>query len=294
MKRDTINYCAVGVFVLLMLALLFLALLKISGDGQKSDVYYTYLKSVSGIKRGSPVSFQGLEVGHVETIAPAQKEGRNYYRLTLAIRKGWKIPSDSQTVIAASGLLSGMLIEIREGEKPTLLQPGDDIAGVDVANLFESLAGLSENVNRRIDRIGGKIEEVLPEMHVLLKSLNRTATLVESTLNSENRGHVNTLLRNANTSSANFLRLSTELQETRKRLDKVLDETHGAVRSGRPEVEASLAELRQAMQRVNAILHHLEGTSLNSRELTRELRLNPSLLIQSKPAVDPATAEENR
>ena len=55
-----------------------------------------------------------------------------------------------------------------------------------------------------------------------------------------------------------------------------------------------MVELRQALQRVNTILHHLEGTSLNTKELTRELRLNPSLIIQSKPPADAAVTEENR
>lgn len=294
MKRDTVNYFAVGVFVLLMLALLVFALMKISGDGQKSDLYYTHLKSVAGIKRGAPVSFQGFELGHVDSIEPLRKDGQTVYRLGLAVRRGWKIPVDSQAMISASGLLSGMLIEIREGKEQKLLKPGDDISGLEAANLFDSLASLSENVNRRVDRMGNKVEEALPELHELLKKLNTVAGSVEATLNQENRGHIGAMLKNANASSANFLRLSTELQETRKRLDKVLDETHGTVSKNRPELDATMTELRVALQRVNTILHHLEGTSLNTKELTRELRLNPSLILQSKPPVDAATAEENR
>lgn len=297
MKRDTINYFAVGVFVLLMLAALIFALLKISGNGQKSDIYFTHLKSVSGIKRGAPVSFQGFELGHVDSIEPAQKDGQTLYRLGLAVKHGWKIPSDSQAMISSSGLLSGMLIEIREGKKETLLKPGEDIPSQEATNLFDSLANLSENVNRRIDRIGGKVEDALPDLQVLLKKLNTSAALVETTLGGENGIQLAATLKNANSTSANFLRLSTELQETRKRLDKVLDESHGVVAKNRPELDATMVDLRLALQRVNTILHHLEGTSLNTRELTRELRLNPSLLIQSKPADDaahPSASEENR
>lgn len=293
MKRDTINYFAVGAFVLLMLLLLIFALLRISGDGQKSDIYYTYLNSVSGIKRGAPVTFQGFELGHVEGIVPAQKDGETFYRLGLAVRQGWKIPVDSQAMISSSGLLSGMLIEIREGKKLAMLKPGDDIAGFEAANLFDSLASLSENVNQRIDRIGGKVEDALPDLQRLLKKLNNSAALVETTLGGENGAHLASLLKNASVSSANFLRLSAELQETRKRLDRVLDESHGVVAKNRPELDAAMRDLRLALQGVNTILHHLEGASLNTRELTRELRQNPSLLIQSKPATD-AAAEENQ
>ena len=293
MKRDTINYCAVGSFVLLMLALLLFALLTISGNSEKSDIYFTHLKSISGIKRGAPVAFQGFELGHVASVEPIRKEGQTVYRLGLAIQHGWKIPADSQAMISSSGLLSGMLIEIREGKEIRLLQPGEAIPGLDVANLFESLANLSENVNRRIDRIGDTVEASLPELQTLLERLNHSAALVEATLNQDNRARLASLLKNTSATSANFLRLSTELQSTRRRLDSVLDETHGAVVKNRAELDATMAELQRALQRVNIILHHLEGTSLNTRELTRELRQNPSLLIQSRPAVD-HSAEENR
>ncbi|OQA34099.1 MAG: mce related protein [Betaproteobacteria bacterium ADurb.Bin341] len=294
MKRDHINYFAVGLFVLLMLALLIFALLKISGDSQKNDVYFTYLKNVSGIKRGAPVTYQGFELGHVEKIEPAQKDGQNYYRLVLAVKHGWKIPSDSQAMISASGLLSGMLVDIREGKKETVLPPGSEISGLDVANLFQSMTALSENLNQRVARIGDKVEESLPEIQALLRKLNQSATLLEATLSGENQAHLASLLKNANASSTHFLRLSTDLHETRKRLDQMLEETHATIKTSRPELEASATELHQALQRVGTILHHLEGTSLNTRELTRELRLNPSLLLQSKPPADAATAEENR
>lgn len=293
MKRDTVNYFAVGVFVLLMLALLFFALMKISGDSQKSDIYYTSLKSVAGIKRGAPVSFQGFELGHVHNIEPLHQSGKMLYRLGLAVQQGWKIPVDSQAMISSSGLLSGMLIEIRAGTAQKLLQPGQEIAGFEAGNLFDSLTSLSENVNRRVDRMGDQFETALPELHALLKKLNAVAGSVETTLNQENRGHIRALLKNANASSANFLRLSTDLQTTRQRLDKVLDESHEVVAKNRPELDATMAELRLALQRVNTILHHLEGTSLNTRELTRELRQNPSLLIQSRPAIE-QTAEEKK
>lgn len=293
MKRDTVNYFAVGLFVLLMLGLLLFALMKISGDSQKTDLYLTHLKSVAGIKRGSPVSFQGFELGHVDNIEPLHQNGQMLYRLSLAVQRGWKIPVDSQAMISSSGLLSGMLIEIRAGKEPKFLQPGQDIAGFEAGNLFDSLATLSENVNRRVDRMGDQFETALPELHSLLKKLNAVAGSVEATLNQESRGHIHALLKNAHASSANFLRLSTDLQTTRQRLDKVLDESHAVVAKNRPELDATMSELRVALQRVNTILHHLEGTSLNTRELTRELRQNPSLLIQSRPAIE-QTAEEKK
>lgn len=306
MRRDNINYFAVGLFVLLMLGLLLYALARISGENQKSDVYYTHFRSVSGIKPGAPVAYQGFELGHVDAIEPTQRDGKTYYRLALKLKQGWKVPSDSFAVISASGLLSGMLVEIREGRSTRLLAPGGEIAATESANLFEALAGLTEqlsqltrndaqpllaNLNRRIDRIGGSLEQGVPEsmsqLQAVLKKLNNTATLLEATLGGENRAHVAAMLKNADLSSANILRLSADFEHTRGQLDRLLADSHGVVTHNRPDIEASVGELRDSLQRVNTILHHLERASLNTNELTRELRQNPALIIQSKPPVEP-------
>jgi phospholipid/cholesterol/gamma-HCH transport system substrate-binding protein len=310
-KRDKINYFAVGTFVLLMLALLVYGLLRINGGNQKSDIYYTHFRNVSGIKRGAPVAYQGFELGHVENIEPVQKDGQTLYRLQLDLQRGWKVRADSRAIVTSSGLLSGMLVEIREGRDSRWLQPGAEIAALESANLFESIANLSEqlslllkndakpllnSLNRSADRIGGSLEKSVPEsmrqLQSVLKKLDNTATVLETTLGGENHKHIAATLKNADYSSANILRLTTELNDTRKQLDLLLADTHGLVAQSRPEIDASIIELRRALQSANTVLRRLEGASLNTQELTRELRQNPSLIIQSKPAAD--LREENR
>lgn len=301
MKRDNINYFAVGLFVLLMLGLLLYALLTISGDNQKSDVYYTYFKNVSGIKPGATVAYQGFELGHVDAIEPVQKQGSTSYRLALKLKQGWKVPSDSHAIISASGLLSASLVDIREGVSSNLLTPGGTIAAIESANLFEALSTLTEQLSQltsngakpllaSLTRISGGLEQSMPEsmnqLQSLLKKLNHTASLLEGTLSAENRNHISGLLKNADQSSVNIMHLSADFEHTRKQLDLLLSDTRAIVTKNRPDIDASVAELRISLKRVNTILHHLEAASLNTNELTRQLRQNPSLIIQSKPAVD--------
>lgn len=305
MRRDNINYFMVGLFVLLTLGILFYALLRIGGKDQKADVYYANFKNISGIKPGATVSYQGFELGHVDAIVPTQNDGGTSYRLALTLKKGWQVPSDSHASISSTGLLSGNLVEIRGGDSKTLLKPGGVILATESANLFEALASLTEqlsgiattdakpliaNLNRRVERIGESLEKSVPdsmnELHSVLKKLNNTASSLEGMLNAENRKHVDSVLKNADQSAVNLARLSSNFMQTQKQIDLLLADTHGLITHARPDLEASVVKLRTSMQQINTILHYLEGASLNTKEATRQVRQNPSLLIQSRPATD--------
>lgn len=311
MKRDNINYFAVGLFVLLTLGLLFYALMRIGGDNEKGDIYYTDFKNVAGIKPGAVVAFEGFELGNIEAIQPTQKDGSTLYRLALKLKQGWKIPSDSRAVITTTGLLSGSVVEIRGGASKTVINPGGVIPAITSASMFDAIASLTEqlsdiakteakplmaNLNRRVDKIGASLELGVPEsmgqLQTVLKKLNNTASLLESTLNQENRRHLASTLKNVDQSSANVLRLSSDFAQTQKQIDALLADTHGLVSISRPDLEASVVELRASMRKINTILHHLEGASLNSKEITRQVRQNPSLIIQSRPAIDQSEDEK--
>jgi phospholipid/cholesterol/gamma-HCH transport system substrate-binding protein len=299
-KRDNINYFAVGLFVLAMLALLFYALLRIGGNNEKHDVYYTSFKNVSGIKPGASVAYQGFELGNVGAIEPLQKDGETSYRLALHLKQGWKVPDDSRAVISASGLLSGNLVEIRGGKSAKLIAPGGAIAAIDSGNMFEAVTALTEqlsdiasndakpliaNLNKRVDKIGAALEKSVPESMVqlqsVLKKLDNTASGLEAVLNAQNRQHVASILKNGD-------QLSADIQQTRKQIDALLADSRGIVTQNRPDLEASVVELRTSLQRLTSIMHHLEAASRNTNEFTRQVRQNPSLLIQSTPVVDQA------
>ena len=52
-----------------------------------------------------------------------------------------------------------------------------------------------------------------------------------------------------------------------------------------------MQEIRQSLKRVTTILHHFENTGRNMSEFSREIRDNPSSLIQSSPPVDKTKAK---
>ena len=110
MKRDTINYVAVGGFVLAMLVALAALLFAITGRSGLMDTYYVQYKNVSGLKYGTPVYYQGYSIGQVDEIAPVHNGGGTRYRVTVSVQNGWPIPKDSIAAIMATGLLADVSI----------------------------------------------------------------------------------------------------------------------------------------------------------------------------------------
>src|SRR5690349_3104502 len=129
MKRDMINYFAVGGFVIAGLIALGVVLLALTGRGAAEDDYFVQYRNVSGIQFGTPVYYEGYRVGQVSRIEPQHGDTGTRYRVVLAVQRGWPIPQDSVASSLATGLLGDVSISIAEGKSPQRLEPGAEIAG---------------------------------------------------------------------------------------------------------------------------------------------------------------------
>lgn len=300
MKRDNVNYLLVGSFVLLMAAVLLYALYRITGHSGKGDVYYTHFPNVAGIKEGSIVTFEGFEVGNIAAVEPVARENRTWYRVTLNLRKPMKVPADSRAVIATPGLLAAPLVEIKEGKSAEILKSGGEIAGIPATNLMESVASLATElgqitesglkpllaqIGKRVDTLGNSLDENLPaalgDLRSTMARLNTSAGRVETLFSEENQKRWSDLLKNADETSANALKLSKELHGIRGELD-------GLIKDSRTVVAGSGKDLQVTLKRADAILYQLESAGRNLNEFSRTVRDNPSALIQSRPPTDAA------
>ena len=123
MKKDSINYFMVGLFVLGGLALLFVLLFKVTGIQSDSDKYFIELNNVTGIKEGIVVTYRGYGIGEVSDIGPVVKLGKTSYRMEILIKSGWKIPQDSTAQIVMPAIISDkQIIFIRDGHRRCCLQ----------------------------------------------------------------------------------------------------------------------------------------------------------------------------
>lgn len=307
MKRDSINYVAVGSIVLLALGLLLYALFRFTGGVDENTPYIVFYPNITGLSEGTPVTYEGYKVGSIHRIEPIREEGRTRYRLTLMLRDGWPIPEDSIAHITSEGLLADTVITIREGASDTLLTPGDTLTGgltVDVFSAVNSMAStvnnlldnefknLLNNLNARVTAVGEQFGAQLPslfdEVRRLLSTLQAAADRLPGFLDEENEQRFDRILVNGVDLSDRLLQFSDGLTKTQAAADALVKESHGAVAENRGDVRRATIALRDALEQLaadtDAILQNLDSASRNMNEFSRQIRQNPGLLLNARPA----------
>ena len=300
MKREQVNYVLVGVVVLAALALLLVTLGMVTGRAGEGARYHVYYDNVTGLGQGAPVFYEGFRIGQVAALEPERRSEGVRYRVELALREDWPIPADSVAQLVSSGLLADVSIGIREGASQQMLAEGAEIAGSGGADLFSAmneLAGeltvltrerirpLVDTLAVRLESLSGTLDEGAPQLMEqageLLGRLNNAAASLEDTLGPDNRAAVADVL-------ANVRRVSAELDDTQQRANALLDALNATVDENRPEIRQSMRDLQHTIgtvsQRIEAITHHLESSSRNFDEFTREIRRNPNRLLFTAPA----------
>ena len=309
MKKDHINYFAVGSFVLAMLVLLIASLLYISGQGNATDTYHVSYTDISGIHDGTTVTYGGYKIGKIEIVEPVRNEIETRYHITLAVRNGWSIPNDSTAQIVSPGILAEKTIEIHEGNSTTMLTPGDTIKGLPAIDMmammnrlsgeFEELADgdirpliskLSHYLNDIGDDLNSKIPYITENTHNLLVNLNKSAEGLNELINTENRQHLNSLFKNANEMSQSLITLTQHLNNTGEKVDHLLKHSNQMLDDNGGDIRQAVIDMRKSLeilsQNMNAIVHNMNSSARNMNEFTRELRRNPSIIINSKPPAD--------
>lgn len=315
MRHDKINYLLVGVFVAGTFTALLVALLIITGKTGPTDTYFAHYENISGIKAGTPVTYEGFRIGQVDEIAPIHNDGKTRYRVALRVTKGWQVPSDSLARIVASGLLSEVNIDIQEGTGAGYLAPGDEVQAQAGPNLFAAINNLAtgvedltennikpliDNLNNRLETVSNTLEAQVPamlaELEVLLSNLNKSTVAVQKLLGGENQTHISRALKNADETMANFHNLSVEVEKTHARLSSLLEKSNALVDENKDNIHAAIRDLRDSLENISrnigAIVYNMDGTSRNMHEFSRQIRQNPGLLLGGTPAKDPDALQE--
>lgn len=294
MRESRRNEVAAGVFVVAMGAALLVWLSLLGTGGGRKDSYAIVYENVLGIEPGVEILYEGYPVGIVDGITPIDRDGRRAFEVGLSIEAGWPIPEDSVATISAPGLLSAVVIDIRAGDSPNLLEPGSEIAGHGATDVLtavnavaeETLGILQTTIRPLLEGLAEGGPLLLEDLSTITASLDGAAAQLQTLLDPENVDRLGRILRNVDGASEQMAVLMVDLSKTRAEIDGLLVETRelvgpasGGLGAATEDLEHSLAAVAR---HIDAITSNLEDTTRNLKELTQDVREDPGLLLRGR------------
>ncbi len=172
-KQLTWSELRVGVFVLVGLLLVVLAIFYVTGAGSLGAKYrlHTFLPEVDGLAVGAPVRLDGVEVGNVETITiaphvtgkPVDREHSIEVVMRLTRRYQSDIRTDSTAGLVTEGLLGDRYVDIDRGFEGDFLKDGSEIPGREekaIKEVVERSADVLANLSALTEQIGVMVDDV--------------------------------------------------------------------------------------------------------------------------------------
>ncbi|MDA1324282.1 MAG: MlaD family protein [Proteobacteria bacterium] len=285
MQNKSLNYAALGLFVIAMIAAAIGATVALSGHTGPREIYTALFNNVADVKFGTQVRYEGFPVGQVEEIRPVIKDGAMEFHLDLSVQEGWKIPVDSVARIGSSSILGGKTVEIRGGKSTSSLKPGDKITSAPPTDMFaamSSIAGefgdlsrnglrpmvermsglvasadnliakdLSQFVRALNDLAGGlqsDVPQIAGELRHFAKRLNTTLGSVQTVLSNRNMTGVTNVVKNVEQMSVGFLDISKSLQGSIKQINDIVVKLDHVVESNGGKVSSAVSDARYIMQ----------------------------------------------
>ena len=239
----------VGFFTLLALLAMFFLFLWLNGSqlferGHEVEAIFT---RIEGVRPGAPVKFSGVDIGRVTRI---YFEDFNVV-VVMRIRSDFKVPRAAKAVIASSGVVGDMFIEIMPyrvgetivpmrgnrltGQNPIAMDQFYNTAYEVIASLqqiTDSIRGLTENpevieslrqslvrldtITKDISHISGQLEQL--DYPGLVRRMDNTMLIVER-LAAANEPRINTLIENISLASVQLTQASITANRFLKDID---------------------------------------------------------------------------
>jgi phospholipid/cholesterol/gamma-HCH transport system substrate-binding protein len=316
MARKTSKFM-IGLFVTIgiLIGMVAVVWLGASKYFEKGKTYVTYFdESVQGLQLDSAVKYRGVEAGRVEKIRVAPDN--RLIEVVMKINLRGKLEREYVAQLKAAGITGIVFVELdrKESDKPDLSPkitfaseyPVISSKASDVKQLLTGIDNVIQSLNK-IDTqgISDQIKSTLKVLESVVASLDNVVGSVEKVLGTgkleDAVGEVkNTLLKvqsfvsdaQKDLQAMNLGKSGTHIENATARLDKIMN-------SG--EIEAVLAEVKDAARKMNqlvegldkrslAITNNIKGTSENLKRASESLEMlidrvyaSPSDLLFGEP-----------
>jgi phospholipid/cholesterol/gamma-HCH transport system substrate-binding protein len=309
MEKDA-NYVAVGAFVLLLIAMAvgFVYWYSESSKSHDFDMYEVYFSgSVSGLTRGGPVRYLGVDVGRVRSLSIDRKRP-GQVKIVVEIDRSAPISPATRASLALQGVTGLLFINLKEaGDEDTHaagLVPGDQYPVIPaVSSDFDVfLASLPEAVGRAnglIDRIAkvfsdqnlAAVDATLANLQKTTDSLPKTAQDVQK-LVEEMHGAVADIHAAAATANQVLGDARPELSEMLKRFNTAAENLARSSERVDQFVASSQDQLghfsEHGLFELEQLVRESRSAAREFRELSRSLKQNPSQILyeQHQPGLE--------
>lgn len=254
MEREA-NYLAVGTFILLVLGMgiAFVLWYTDANDGRNYGNYeIRFAGSVSGLDRGSPVRFLGVDVGRVRRLS-IDPQDPSRVEVLVEVDGSAPISSATRASLKYQGVTGLLYIELREAPdvaKTAQLKQGRRYPVIDsVASDFDMLI------------------ESLPELMGRATSILERASRL---LSDENLDSINATLRNFKETSEGLPATAKNVAKLIEQMQATVVEVRGAAESLRAIASESRPEITTTLEKMAAIATNLEQASVRIDRFTRQ------------------------
>jgi len=240
------NEIKVGAMLIVTVAIFVVFLVAVFGIdyGKETKQYFTYLKYVGGIKTGSLVKYNGMDVGKVEDVKlPGNDEGDNRILLTLSVATTTPVRQNSLAYLTSIGIMTDKHIEISPGTQEVgLLESGSFMESKEVMGFTQMAEPLGE-LSNTADELMSRLADVF---------------------NDENRAHVASMLAEfdnvVSVGSENIIHMMANVDSLTSSLASISREMEGMLQDNRGNLDSTIANIEQATQETTELISDLRTT----------------------------------
>ncbi|MGB3721564.1 MAG: MlaD family protein [Pacificimonas sp.] len=253
------SHVLVGGVALLLLVALFGFVLWIAkfdtGTEEQYDVFFT---SVSGLTNGSSVSYSGVPVGTVKTIA-IMPDSPEFVRVRIAVSGDTPVLEGTTATLSSVGFTGVAIVSLEGAVKgaPPIAEPGPfgepviPTAPGTIDSLLNAAPELLDNVSQLTEQLTLLMS---PENQESITSILNSSARVSEAIASRDQDIAATVTE-ARAAVANMSKAANEFSRVAGSTADLLDA------EGRP----LMADLRATLQRTNATLIEVEATAAAAR-----------------------------
>jgi phospholipid/cholesterol/gamma-HCH transport system substrate-binding protein len=249
--------------------------------------------SFSGLSVGSDVTYSGIKIGRVESLAVASDDV-SVIAVGISVTHGTPIAEDSLASLGSQGITGMKYIDVSRGSahvrvrKPgELIPPGE--------SMMDGLTARASSIGEKLDTLLVHLQDMTgaQAQHSVQQILEETAGLVK-----DNRADITAIIGNARKTSDEMTVLAHSLNAVVQHADQLVVEASGVTgelrRTIGPKGEAvqTLAKVEKLVDSLNMVvlrsqsdidvtLRHLRDAAADMADFSQAVKENPTLLMFS-------------